>query len=182
MNFVEPIRDSRTVQSMEEYLKKTNLRNYIMFITGIYSGLRISDVLKLRVKDVKNRSNICIREKKTGKQKLFEINPKLKRELAAYVQGKSMNEYLIKSRQGINRPITRNQAYLILRNLADLFSLEQIGCHTLRKTFGYFFYLQYKDIVTLQKIFNHSHPVITLRYIGIEQQQINKAIKNFKIF
>lgn len=182
MNFVEPIRDPCVVQRIEEYLKNTNLRNYIMVMIGLYTGLRISDILKLKVRDVKNRNNISIREIKTGKQKLFEINPKLKKELAAYTQSKGLNEYLIKSRQGHNRPITRNQAYLILRNLADQFSIEQVGCHTLRKTFGYHFYLQYKDIVTLQKIFNHDHPVITLRYIGIEQQQINKAIKNFKIY
>ena len=182
MNFVEPIRDSQTVQFVEEYLKRTNKRNYIMLIIGIYTGLRISDVLKLRVKDVKNRANISIREIKTGKQKMFEINPRLKKELAVYVQGKNQNDYLIKSRQGINKPISRVQAYLILRDLADLFSLEQVGCHTLRKTFGYHHYNQYHDVLILQKIFNHSHPTITMRYIGIEQETINKSIKNFKIY
>jgi integrase len=73
-------------------------------------------------------------------------------------------------------------AYKIMQEVADKFSLECIGCHTLRKTFGYHFYQQTKDVVTLMKIFNHSHPNVTLRYIGIEQESINKAIKKFRIF
>ena len=182
MNFVEPIRDAQVVQRVEEYLKSTNKRNYIMFIIGVYTGLRISDVLKLRVKDVKHRSNISIREIKTGKQKMFEMNPRLKKELAVYCQDKNQNDYLVVSRKGNNKPITRVRAYMILRDIADLFCLENIGCHTMRKTFGYHHYLQYKDVLILQKIFNHSHPTITMRYIGMEQETINKSIKNFKIY
>ncbi|MBP5615545.1 MAG: tyrosine-type recombinase/integrase, partial [Alphaproteobacteria bacterium] len=53
------------------------------------------------------------------------------------------------------------------------------GTHTLRKTFGYHFYRQFNDIVMLQKILNHSHPAITLRYIGIEQDEINNSYHQF---
>lgn len=182
MNYVEPIREPAVVENIAKYLKKTNVRNYIMFLCGIYTGLRISDILTLRVKDVKNRKYIALREIKTDKQKLIEINPVLRKELSAYIADKNISEYLIKSRQGKNKPITRNMAYRILRDVADLFSLEAIGTHTLRKTFGYHFYQQYKDEVKLQLYFNHRHPVITLRYIGIQQESINKAVKNFRIY
>ena len=56
---------------------------------------------------------------------------------------------------------------------------ERIGTHTMRKTFGYHHYQQFKDVVLLQKIFNHSSPQITLRYIGIEQDQIDYSYNNF---
>ena len=52
MNFVEPIRDKDDIQSMKDYLKAWNERNYMMFLLGINSGLRISDIINLRVKDV----------------------------------------------------------------------------------------------------------------------------------
>ncbi|MEN6325803.1 MAG: site-specific integrase [Syntrophomonas sp.] len=182
MNFVQPIRDGAIVHDIADYLRFKNERNYIMFMTGIYSGLRISDILRLRISDVKNRQNIILREKKTGKQKTFEINPSLKKALIDYCQDKDPDDYLIKSRQNYNRPITRSMAYKILQDAAEQFNIESIGTHTMRKTFGYHFYLQTKDVVTLQKIFNHSHPAITLRYIGIEQQAINEAIRRFKIF
>ena len=65
MNTVEPIRDIGTVNDIADYLREQSERNYIMFMIGIYSGLRISDILTLRVRDVRNRDRIMIREKKT---------------------------------------------------------------------------------------------------------------------
>ncbi len=182
MNFVEPIRDPVVVEDIANYLKKTNERNYILYLLGIYTGLRISDILKRKISDVKNRNSISIREKKTSKQKNFEINPFLKRELANFISDKDPDDYLIKSREEYNKPLSRSMAYRILKEVADRFGLENIGCHSLRKTFGYHFYQQTKDVVTLMKIFNHSHPSVTLRYIGIEQEAINTAMKKFKIY
>lgn len=182
MNFVQPIRDKDIVQDIAEYLKQKNERNYIMWMMGIYSGLRISDILLLRVIDVLNKQYINIREKKTGKQRYFEINPALRKALNQYCQEKRPEEYLIKSREKGNKPITRSMAYKILQDAAAHFDIDNIGTHTMRKTFGYHFYTQTKDVVTLMKIFNHSTEAYTLRYIGIEQEAINEAIKRFKIF
>lgn len=182
MNFVEPIRDKDLVRSIAAYLRSQNERDYIMFMIGIYAGLRISDILKLRVSDVKNRDTINIREKKNKKQKLFRINPILKKEFKDYCADKDPDEMLISRDDNAYKAITRQWAYMILKDVAGIFKLENIGCHTMRKTFGYHFYLQTKDIATLQKIFNHSTPMITLRYIGIEQDSIDRLVENFKIF
>jgi len=182
MNYVEPIRDSELVKSIANYLRDKNERDYIMFITGIYSGLRISDILKLRISDVKNRDTINIREIKTDKQRIFKINPVLKKELKEYCKDKDPDDMLIASEQNPYKAISRIRAYMILRDAARVFKIENIGTHTMRKTFGYHFYLQTKDVVTLQKILNHASPVITLRYIGIEQEYTDKAIEKFKIF
>jgi len=59
--------------------------------------------------------------------------------------------------------------------------MDSIGTHTLRKTFGYHFYQKYKDIALLQELFNHSAPSVTLRYIGINQDMIDVAMKEFKL-
>ena len=189
MNYVEPIRDSEILSNMCLYLKENNDRNYVMFLLGIYTGLRISDILKLRVKDVIDLTNkkdkrrikkqIILREQKTSKQKIIKINPILKEPLA---QDKEMYEYLIKSRQGFNKPISRKRAYEILKDLGEIFDVESLGCHSMRKTFGYHYYKQTKDIALLQKIFNHSSPAITLAYIGIDQDRMNKAYTTFRYF
>jgi integrase len=183
VNYVEPIRDKDKIEEIAKYLKNNNTRNYIMFGIGIYSGLRISDILKLKVRDVKSRDVITIREVKTKKLKTFAINPNFKKELNKYCENKEPNEYLIKSREGINKPITREMAYTILRETGEMFGVDCLGTHSLRKTFGYHFYLKYKDVVSLQKLFNHTDPSITLRYIGIEQSYFNKLMKamNFNI-
>lgn len=184
MNTVEPIRDVDLIKDIGKYFKERSERNYIMYLLGIYSGLRITDILSLQVKDVKSKNSISIREQKTGKQRIFPINPFLKRALESYIYDNEldMDEYLIRSPGKNNKPITRDMAYKIMGQVAEYFGLYNIGTHTLRKTFGYHFYLQTKDIVTLQKIFNHSDPSITLIYIGIEQSKINEKMNKFKLF
>jgi site-specific recombinase XerD len=52
---------------------------------------------------------------------------------------------------------------------------ESIGCHTLRKTFGYHAYKAGVDLTLLQSIFNHSAQSVTLRYIGIIQDDIDNV-------
>ena len=88
---------------------------------------------------------------------------------------------MFKSRRGKN-PITRVQAYRIICSACSSAGLLfNIGTHTLRKTFGYHFYKEKKDIVILQKIFNHSAPDITLRYIGINQDIIDSTLMSFSL-
>jgi integrase len=180
MNFVQPIREQEKIQEIKEFFKEDNERNYLLFLMGINTGLRISDILKLKVEDVKG-THIVLREQKTGKQKWIRITPSLKREINKYIAGKDDNEYIFKSRQGKNKPIGRSMAYKILRKAANEFKLKDIGTHTLRKTFGYHFYQQTKDVAMLQEIFNHSSPDITLRYIGVNQDSMDKAMTKFKI-
>lgn len=180
MNFVQPIRDPEYIRAIKRFLKAKSERNYMLFVTGINSGLRISDILRLRVRDVK-RPYFNLKEQKTTKTKRIAMTPSLQRELKAYVEDKEDHEFLFQSREGLNKPIGRSMAYKILREAADYVSLEGIGTHTLRKTFGYHFYQQYKDPALLQEIFNHSSEEITLRYIGVNQDMMDKAIKDFKI-
>ncbi|ATF14055.1 hypothetical protein A616_19380 [Brevibacillus brevis X23] len=79
------------------------------------------------------------------------------------------------------QPITRVRSYQIINGTAAKLGLTEIGCHTMRKTFGYFFYKKTRDIATLQMIFNHSHPQITLRYIGINQDLMDEAVDSFSL-
>lgn len=72
-------------------------------------------------------------------------------------------------------------AYKILSGTAAEFGLGEIGTHTLRKTFGYHMYMQTKNIALLMEIFNHSSERVTLRYIGVNQDAIDKAMQKFRI-
>lgn len=180
MNFVQPIRDPEIIRAIKEDLVEKSDRNRMLFITGINSGLRISDILLLRVIDTK-KSYFNLIEKKTGKKKRIEMTPGLRLEFKEYVEGKQDHEYLFKSREGVNKPISRSMAYKILSESAAKFGLDDIGTHTLRKTFGYHFYKKYKNVAMLQQIFNHRDQETTLIYIGISQDEMDKAMKNFKI-
>lgn len=178
MNTVQPIRDKEIISKFKNELLKNGSRDYMLFIIGINTGLRISDILKLRVLDVKDKTHITIVEQKTNKNKRFLINSKLKEDIDGYIQGMDSNEYLFTSRKG-DKAISRIQAYRILNDVADRLNIEEVGTHTLRKTFGYWHYKQHKDVAILQDIFNHSAPSVTLRYIGINDDNKDNTIKDF---
>lgn len=181
MEIVQPLTDPLLIQDIADYLKQKNERDYVLFCMGIYTGLRIADLLKLRVRDVKDQSHIRIKEGKTKKKKVVKISPSLSRILRKYTQEKEEYEYLFKSRTkgrtGADKPISRERAYAILRGAASTFGLKHIGCHSMRKTFGYWMYNNSKgNIALLMDLFNHSSEQITLRYIGLNQENKDEAI------
>ncbi|WP_443662425.1 tyrosine-type recombinase/integrase [Clostridium sp.] len=180
MNLVEPIKDKEIVRSIIDYLKNDNERDSILFLIGIYTGLRIGDILKLQVKDVAGKKSLNIRDTKTKKSNRLEFNQELKKALDHYTNNKSSEEFLIISKKGNNKPITRGQAYKILKKVANLYNIDNIGTHSMRKTFGYHLYNQTKDIVQVQKALNHSDASYTRRYIGIDSEIINKSIKKLR--
>lgn len=182
MNFVQPIRDKNKIEQVKNELLKSGYRDYLLFVAGINTGLRISDLIKLKVKDIRNKTHIVIREEKTDKEKRFLINTNLMEHFNNYITNMSDEEYIFKSRQGANRHITRVQAYRVIHEAVEKVGVaDNIGTHTLRKTFGYWHYQQFKDIAVLQDIFNHSAPSVTLRYIGINDDIKDKTIQMFSL-
>lgn len=178
MGTVEPIRELKDIRKIEKYLAKQSKRNLLLFTLGINCGLRISDILSLNVEDVKNKNFIHVTEKKTGKFKKFPINSKLKPMFAKFTKGRKNKEPLFLSRTG--KRLERTAAYRVINKACKHIGIEGlVGTHTLRKTFGYHHYQKFKDVVILQKIFNHSTPEVTLRYIGIEQDEIFESYENF---
>lgn len=176
MKTVQPIRDRAKIDAMKKALLCKSERNYFLFVLGINVGMRISDLLSLRIGDLMG-THLVVQEKKTGKRKRFFINNQLRREIEQYAIGRAPEEYVFPSRKGGH--ISRIQAYYILNDAAREVGLDNIGTHTLRKTFGYFHYKRYKDVALLQQLFNHASPSITLRYIGITQDEIDDTLADF---
>lgn len=177
---VEPIKDKETVREIIKYLKIQNERNAIMFGLGVFCGLRISDILNLRVKDARKKWNLRIKQQKTGKTIEIMINRELKKMIDEYTEGMKDTDYLIKSRTG-NKAISRTQAYRIMQSIANEFDLGKIGCHSTRKTFAYWLYMDNKkDIGLVQKALGHQSSATTLTYIGMDQEVLREAISKLK--
>lgn len=176
MELVEPIRNKKQITALKNYLRGQNLRDHLLFVLGINSGLRISDLLKLTVEDVKQQDRISIREQKTGKIKDFPLSETCKKAITEYLKTTGITTgALFTSRKG-NRPITRVQAYRILSEAAKIVGIiEPIGTHTLRKTFGYHAYINGTDVTRIQKLLNHSAPNVTLSYIGITKEELDNV-------
>lgn len=182
MNFVQPIRDQHVIKGIKQYLRARSMRNYLFFCFGIYSGLRVSDLRMLRVGMVKG-THVTLLEQKNKNRKRFIIHPEIRGDLDRYIAGKRDDEFLFPSRQMKTKsrlkgqPIDRSTAYKMLNEAAQQFGLREIGCHTLRKTWGYQLYRQDPNtLALLMEMFGHSDPAITLRYIGITQDMMDAAI------
>lgn len=183
MSTVQPIRDKEVIIGIKEYLRIRSMRNYLMFCFGIYSGLRISDLLQLKVWMVRNTTHINTKETKNKNRKKFIIHPSIRKDLDNFIKDKHDDEYLFASRQMKNKtkikgqPITRQAAYKVLKEVANYFELEEIGTHTLRKTWGYLLYEQNPNNITLlMEIYGHKDPANTLSYIGFTQDMMDDAI------
>ncbi|QKS73235.1 site-specific integrase [Paenalkalicoccus suaedae] len=177
---VEPIRKLATIEKMKQLLKEQSYRDYFLFLLGLNTGLRIGDLLPLKVHHVRSKKYIILVEEKTGKAKRFPLNREIREHIATYTIGMTDDDYLFPSSM-TGEPIQRDRAYKLLKKAANEAGAEFVGTHTLRKTFGYHFYKKYKDASMLQKIFNHSSQSVTLRYIGISQEEIDDAIDDFSL-
>lgn len=177
---VEPLRTPEEIREFKEgLLYVCTERDWFMFVLGINTGLRISDLVKLEVGDVRGKTTAQLIEQKSGKvRKLFLGS--IQNEIIQYCEGKADQDYLFPSKKG-GKPISTTQAYRVLDKVADWLGRDDIGTHTMRKTFGYHYYKRTKDIATLMEIFNHSAPHITKRYIGINDEEIENSLIGFKL-
>lgn len=184
-----PIKDKERLEMMKNYYRdmKGNPRNYLLVVTSMNTALRISDILTLKWKDVysvsqrRYKSHITLREQKTGKNNTLLLNQAVIDALEHYAAGKSLSEeqYLFQSQKGENMPITRQQAFRIVRKAALFAGLEEhISCHSLRKTFGYYAWKQGTSPALLMKIYNHSSFQVTQRYLGIDQEEKDNVYLN----
>lgn len=186
---VQPLRTNEDIQTMILAIRRGNgaypkrpalaERDVLLFLIGINTGLRVSDIIKLKVEDVKNKDSFTIYEGKTQKKRTVNISM-LTNEIHSFTETKADHEYLLKSQRG-GHHITTTQVYRILQQAGKYIGRDDIGTHTMRKTFGYHHYKQFKNVAMLQEIFNHHAPSITMRYIGITEDEINETLDNFRL-
>lgn len=187
MNVVSPIKDKKQLELLKMYLREKSKRDYLMFMTGISSALRISDILKLKVKDIwdgrKPTEFIFLNEKKTGKYKRFPITENLQKAIKEYVKEYNPKEddYLFCSRKG-DKPITRQHAALILSRAGDFVGIkEPISTHSMRKTWGYWAYKSGVSLALIMTVLNHSSIENTKNYIGITQLDLDNVYMNLNL-
>ena len=90
MEFVEPIRDIEKINEMKAILEQTSKRDLLLFVLGINTGIKISDLLELTVQEVWNgegvREFLFLKDEKTGIEKAFYINDSVRNVLISYLQ------------------------------------------------------------------------------------------------
>ena len=197
MNTAQPVRNEEDLNRFKEYYKVTcpNKRNYLLVVMGLNTALRISDILKLQWDDVydferqKYREHLSIIEQKTDKSSLILINHNVREALMEYKQhleeqGRTIGaeDFLFENSREKEHPISRVQAFRIIKKVADACQLDGvISCHSLRKTFGYHAWQQGTSPALLMNIYNHSSFQVTIRYLGIEQDDRDSIFRNIDL-
>ncbi|WP_449538978.1 tyrosine-type recombinase/integrase [Ferdinandcohnia sp. Marseille-Q9671] len=179
MEFVDPIKDINSINAIKEVLRKQSQRDLLLFVFGINTGIKVSDLLSLRVEDVRDHSGVkeflYVKDTNGDEEKAYYLNNMIKLELDTFFRTQEFkdSDYLFKSKKD-NLPISRQQAYRIIHNAAKEVGIPgKIGMHTLRKTFGYHAYQKGIAISILMDIYNHHSPSETLKYIGIDKEEKN---------
>ena len=186
----DPIRDKRELKALANYfLKRGELRNHCLVVLGAHTALRVSDLLALTWEDVYDFERRCFRahlvviERKTGKTRCIAMNREALHALSLYFphhQGK----YIFSNHRHDEKPISRVQAWRILRGAADELGLSgHIACHSLRKTWGYNAWSRAKirpEVIMM--VYNHSSFAVTQRYLGITQDDLDLAYSRVHMF
>ncbi|SKA89630.1 Phage integrase family protein [Clostridium sp. USBA 49] len=192
----KPITSTQMVLDIQDYLKYKNERNYVLFVLGITTGYRAGDLVKLKVRDVKEalkRKEFQIYEgkkmnsknirEKNKKPRVVEIIPKLEKILKEYIKDKKDYEYIFPSRKGTNKHIGVQAVSNILKDAGNYFGLSDITAHSMRKTYAYKIYVESdKDIVAVKELLGHSSIEETKRYIGLDREKYHQYSKSLNDF
>jgi integrase len=180
---VDPIRRMKDIQAISKMLSD-NPRNNLLLVMGTNNGLRTGDLLKLKVGHVKGMKvgdTLIIREGKTGKRNILVMNKSIHKSLQIYLEAlkPSDDDFLFASRKG-RRSITIQCVNNMFKKWVGKINLKgNYGAHSLRKTWGYVQRTVYGvGFEILCKRFNHSSPAITMRYLGIEDKEVQNILMN----
>jgi integrase len=159
-------------------------RNHLLFTMGINNGLRTGDLLQLKVGDVrymKVEETLAIREGKTGKRNILVMNKSIHKSLYKFLDKIRPidSDYLFESRKR-GKAVTVGYVNNLMKQWTREINLKgNYGAHSLRKTWGYVQRTVYGvGFEILCKRFNNSSPAITMRYLGIEDKEVEKILMN----
>ena len=182
MNIVQPFPKER-INDIANWLKNYSEKYYVIFLIGISVGIRISDILKLKISDMENTDRIVIKEKKTGKTKIFPLRANIAKVVKNYIKNycdKEYQEYIFLGKKGAR--LDRSAVYRVLNRCMQELGIDiKCGTHSCRKYCGRAIFEQTKDLSIVMTIFNHSSQVISARYIGLTEDRIKDTYLNLDL-
>jgi integrase len=195
MEFVEPIRDRKKIAQIKNVLRgQRRYRDLLLFVVGINTALRVSDLLKLQIDDFVDRegkikSRFWIREEKRGKRNEVIINDSIQETLTEYLAAyptiiNTPDHFVFfNTRSGaFADPIKRGQAWKFISAICEEIGLRgNYGTHTLRKTWGYHARLSGVDLALIMHQLNHNSLTYTKRYIGITDDELEAVVRKLNL-
>lgn len=165
-----PIKDKKTIDEMMEVLaSKSNGFTYALYFEfALSTALRVSDILSLQKKDIKN-GVVYIKTQKTGVYKHIALNDKCKIKMDMYLEHKKEDDFVFE--------FSRQWVHQLLKWAADMvgFDKDLVSCHTTRKTAAWRFYVSSgHDIMKTGQLLGHKSSTETRKYLGIDETEVNE--------
>lgn len=179
---VSPIRDLKDVRAIKKLLAN-HPRNLCLFTLGINSNLRASDLVRVKVSDVKDLKagdELTLKEKKTGKIRRITLNKSVVLAIQNLLKSRDYqeNDNLFVGKRG---PLKAISVHALVKGWCKSINLNggNYGSHTLRKTFGYHQRVTFGvGLPELMVTFNHSSQKQTLDYLCISPDEIRSIYLN----
>jgi integrase len=175
---VEPIRSTKNIKAIKKMLAG-NSRDLCIFILGINTNLRASDILNLRVHDVLGKDELVLKEKKTGKARRITLNDAVKKAIKNLLESREYKEdnYLF---LGLRGPLTVPTLSRMVKDWCQEINLKgNYGSHSLRKTWGYHQRVSFgMGLPELMVCFNHSSQRQTLDYLCVQPEEVRNIYLN----
>lgn len=153
----------------------------LLLAIGVFTGLRISDLLQIRFDQIENGEILTVQEKKTKKIRRIKINPDLKvivKRIKTKMGVTDPEEFIFLNRYG-TKPIDKSWVNVQLKKYFKKYGVQMdgnISSHMFRKTLGnrVLKLNNYSDesVILLMHLFGHSSPAITKKYLGIREREI----------
>ena len=191
--YVQPIRTHRDRMKFKHYWltvcgTRQGRKNWTLFMLGIVTALRASDLIRLQFyqvyrKDNRPRTHVIDEiDQKTNKINNYLYIGQLSKLLVTYYQWRKnrgiYSKWMFPRYGDQNKHVSGNYIYMILSQTGDKLHIHHLGSHSLRKTFGYLAYKQTNDLGYVMKRLNQSDPGVTLRYIGLDRSSMDRISKN----
>jgi len=195
MNFVEPIRDRKKIAQIKNLLRgQVRFRDLLLFVVGINSALRISDLLQLKILHFVDeqghvRQRFWIKEQKRGKRQEVVINESIREAweeyLAAYrgIGEKPENFVFFNPKTNdYSHPIKRGQSWKFITSICREVGMRgNFGTHSLRKTWGYHARMSGVDLALIMHKLNHNSIAYTKRYLGVTDDELQAVVQRLNL-
>lgn len=191
MKGCRPLTEAEVALVQASFGGRYAVRDRALFLLGVKSGFRISELLSLRLGDVFQHGHVVDRvtvprRYMKGKQesRTVLLHPEAKAALAAWLmtlphlRKVSRDTFVFQSRKGTNRPIGKIQAWKILHEAVTTNELPgKVGTHAMRKTFANCIYERSgHNLIATQQAMGHKHVNSTQQYLSFRQEDIDALI------
>lgn len=183
MKSVDAVKSKDEISAISHMLEKHGNETYRdIWQLGLNLALRISDLLSLTYDDFADGDTITVVEGKTGKSRIIKLNEKAQTIVKQRQALNGNDKYLFQSvgnrAKGLLKPLSRESVARKFAEVGDIVGIH-LGTHSMRKTRGYAMWDAGVSLEVICKVLNHSSPAVTMRYIGLEQADINKTYDDF---